>query len=265
MLQATLRALSAQPDGVLVSDETVNDFQLQVGDRVNLRLQSTKDHRYHAVPFTFVGVVREFPTAPKDSFLVADAAYISQQTGTGAAKVVLLRTNDAQGVAKAAQPLLRSLPGAKISSLGQAQNLISSSLTAVDLKGLTRLELAFAVVLLAAAAGLVLALGLAERRRTFAILSALGAKTAQLGAFSWSEGPFISLSGAVVRLLTGFGVAHMLVKVLTGVFDPPPEVLAMPWAYLLGLVVAAGLATVLAVISARVKAQRPVVQALRDL
>lgn len=263
--QATLKALSTHPDGVLVSEETVRDFQLQVGDRINLRLQSAKDNHYHAIPFTFVGVAREFPTAPKDSFLVANAGYIGQQTGTGAAEVVLLRTQDAQRTVKAAQPLVRSLPGAKTSSLGQAQSLISSSLTAVDLKGLTRLELSFAFVLLAAASGLVLALGLAERRRTFAILSALGAKTAQLGAFLWSEGLFILLSGAVIGLLTGFGVAEMLVKVLTGVFDPPPDALSVPWSYLLGLIAAASVATVLAIISARVTSRRAVVQALRDL
>ena len=263
--QATLGALSTHPDGVLVSEETVRDFQLQVGDRINLRLQSAKDNRYHAVPFTFVGVAREFPTAPKDSFLVANAGYIAQQTGTGAAETVLLKTSDAAGVVKAAEPLVRSLPGAKVSSLGQAQSLISSSLTAVDLRGLTRLELTFAFILLAAASGLVLALGLAERRRTFAILSALGAKSAQLGAFLWSEGLFVLVSGAVVGLLTGFGVAEMLVKVLTGVFDPPPEALSVPWEYLSGLIIAAAVATVLAIFSARMTARRPVVQALRDL
>ena len=135
---------------------------------------------------------------------------------------------------------------------GDTQTLISSSLTAVDLRGLTRLELSFAFILLAAASGLVLALGLAERRRTFAILSALGAKSAQLGAFLWSEGLFVLVSGAVVGLLTGFGVAEMLVKVLTGVFDPPPEALSVPWSYLLWLVVAAAVATILAISSARV-------------
>lgn len=263
--RATLQALNAHPDGVLVSEETVRDFQLNLGDRINLRLQHAADHQYHTVPFTFVGVAREFPTAPKDSFLVANAGYLAQQMGTGAAEVVLLRTQDAPGVVKAAQPLIDTLPGAKVSSLGQAQSLISSSLTAVDLRGLTRLELGFAFVLLAAASGLILALGLAERRRTFAILSALGAKTSQLGAFVWSEGLFVLLSGAVVGLLTGFGVAGMLVKVLTGVFDPPPEALAVPWSYLLGLIVAASLATVLAIFSSLITSRRPVVVALRDL
>ena len=71
--KAALATLAATPDGILVSEETVNDFQLNQGDKLNLRLQSAVDHQYHVVPFTFVGVVREFPTAPKDSFLVANA------------------------------------------------------------------------------------------------------------------------------------------------------------------------------------------------
>ena len=64
--ETTLAKLAATRDGVLVSEETVQDFQLQPGDTVNLRLQSAADHQYHVVPFTFVGVAGEFPTAPKD-------------------------------------------------------------------------------------------------------------------------------------------------------------------------------------------------------
>ncbi|WP_246780812.1 FtsX-like permease family protein [Rhizobium ruizarguesonis] len=64
--RAALADLAQTPDGVLVSQETVNDYQLSRGDSVNLRLQNASDHQYHVVPFHIVGVVREFPTAPKD-------------------------------------------------------------------------------------------------------------------------------------------------------------------------------------------------------
>jgi putative ABC transport system permease protein len=47
--------LANTPDGVLVSPETVFDFQLQPGDTIKLRLQSAADHQYHAVPFTMSG------------------------------------------------------------------------------------------------------------------------------------------------------------------------------------------------------------------
>jgi putative ABC transport system permease protein len=124
--------------------------------------------------------------------------------------------------------VVASLPGPKVTDIGSTARIISSSLTAVDLHGLTRLELGFAVLMVAGAAGLILGLGLAERRRTFAILSALGAKNHPLAAFLWSEGVLALVSGPLVGLVTGFGLAEMLVKVLTGVFDPPPEFLSMP-------------------------------------
>lgn len=40
------------------------------------------------------------------------------------------------------------------------------------------------------------------------------------------------VGGFVFGLLSGVVTAWMLVKLLTGVFDPPPEALSIPWAYL---------------------------------
>ncbi|MEO5953341.1 MAG: FtsX-like permease family protein, partial [Chloroflexia bacterium] len=125
-------------------------------------------------------------------------------------------------------------------------------------------ELSFAVLMLAGATGMVLALGLAERRRTFAILSALGAKGSQLGSFLWSEGFLILVGGGVAGVALGFGVAQMLVKILTGVFDPPPESLEIPWAYLMLLVVAGLVAMIAAVLGGIKASTRTVIDSLRD-
>lgn len=262
---AMLAQLAATPDAVLVSDETVQDFQLRQGDTINLRLIDVRDHQYHAVTFKFIGVAREFPTAPKDSFLVANAAYVARMTGSNASEYVLMRAKgDPAGLARHVSSLLAFDPSLKVADIGQTSHLIGSSLTAVDLGGLTRIELGFSVVMAAAAAGLVLALGFAERRRPFAILGAIGAKPWQLAAFLWSEGLLIVFGGLVFGLLSGFLTAWMMVKLLTGVFDPPPETLSIPWLYLaivLGLVIAAVTA---AVLSARPAAGLAAEQ-LRDL
>ena len=263
--KAMLAALAAQPDAVLVSAETVNDYQLQVGDQLNLRLQTASDNQYHTLPFTFVGIVREFPTAPKDSFLVANAAYLAEQTGVATSEIVLLKTTQLESVRQAAQAVVTDLPGVKVTTLSDATHLIGSSLTAVDLRGLTRLELAFALLLAMGATGLILALGLAERKRTFTILNALGAKRSQLGAFLWSEGALLLVSGALVGSLTGVALAEVLVKDLTGVFDPPPEALLVPWLYLALLLALAVIATVLAVRATFAVSRQPVVQGLRQL
>ena len=59
-----------------------------------------------------------------------------------------------------------------------------------------------------------------------------------MGSFLWSEGLIILVSGMILGFATGFGIAKMLVKVLTGVFDPAPQSLTIPWVYLGVLVVA---------------------------
>ncbi|MBB3594861.1 putative ABC transport system permease protein [Rhizobium sp. BK529] len=262
--KATLTDLAQTPDGVLVSQETVNDYQLSRGDSINLRLQNATDHQYHIVPFHIVGVVREFPTAPKDSFLVANAAYIAQQTGSAESEVVLIRSNgDPARIARAAQSAAAGLPGLKVSQIGDAVALIGSSLTAVDLAGLTRLELIFALVVLAASGGLVLGLGFADRERSFAVLVALGARPRQLGAFVWSEAALVVGSGMVLGLLAGALIAYVLVKLLTGVFDPPPDVLSVPWLYLAALIVTAAGAALLAATGEAMRSRTHVTEKLR--
>ncbi|HEY6088477.1 MAG TPA: ABC transporter permease, partial [Gemmatimonadaceae bacterium] len=264
--KATMQKLSAQPDGALLSQETVNDFQLKVGDVLNLRLQNEKDHQYHPVPFTFIGVVREFSTAPKDSFILANEGYVASQTGNPAREVVLIRGDvpPAQ-LAKSIEPIAATLPGARVTDLGSVLKTISSSLTAVDLRGLTWIELSFAILLIAGASGLVLGLGLIERRRDFALLAAMGAKGRQLGSFLWTEGMIILLAGMVLGFITGFGIAKMLVKVLTGVFDPAPEALAIPWIYLVVLIVAGCVSTVAAILIAQRVSQRKALESLSTI
>lgn len=163
---------------------------------------------------------------------------------------MLLRSDsqDLAALANAVRGVVTDLPGAKVSDLSEASRLIASGLTAIDLRGLARLELSFALLMVAAASGLMLALGLAERRRTFAILAVLGAKPHQLGAFIWSEALLQFLFGTLLGGLTGFGLAWMLVKLLTGVFDPAPAHLEIPWGYLLSLMVLALLSICVAAI-----------------
>ena len=158
-----------------------------------------------------------------------------------------------------------SLAGAKVTDIGSVQRMIRSGLTSVNLHGLTRLELVFAVLLVMGATGLILALGLTERRRNFAILEALGAKSRQLGAFIWSESLLILVGGSAIGTLLGWGIAQILVKVLTGVFDPPPEHLYISWGYMAALAAAAIASTAIAVFAMKNLSRRPAVEELRNL
>lgn len=260
-----LARLAATPNGVLVSDETVKDFELQPGDTVRLRLQGA-DHAYHVVPFKYVGIAREFPTAPHDSFLVANSAYVAQATGVPTNETLLVKTSDAPlAVASRIRTMLGSGSAIGVHDVQSELKTTLSGLTAIDLSGLTRLELAFAVIMAIAASGLMLVLGFNERRRTFAIAHALGADSRQLSSFVWAESIFVLLGGAVLGALSGWLEALAIVKILTGVFDPPPETLSVPWAYLALVGAVIGVSVAVASMLAVRAARRPALEVLRDL
>jgi putative ABC transport system permease protein len=260
-----MHRLTARPDGVLVSAETVKDFQLHPGDLLRLRLQDGRTKQFKTVPFHYIGVAKEFPTAPKDSFFVANAAYLARATGSNAVGTFLVQT-DGTNPALVAQRLRSRLgPSAQVTDIVSQRKVVGSNLTAVELSGLTKVELGFALALAVAASGLALGLGFQERRRTFAIASALGAKARQLGGFVWGESLFVTTGGLILGTVAAVAISDMLVKVLTGVFDPPPDALAVPWAYLGGVIVltvgaigAAGATTLRAL-------RRPAIEELRDL
>ena len=261
-----LAALASRPDAVLVSEETVLNYQLRPGDLLRLRIQSARDHAYHVVPFHYVGVVREFPTAPRDSFFIANASYVARVTGSPAYQDMLIRTSGSPpAVARKVRQLLGPASGAVVQDIDSQLKITLSGLTALDLSGLTRLELAFAFILAAAASGLVLALGLVERRRTFAIAAALGARSRQLASFVWSEAIFVTVGGVLLGVLSGWALSFIIVKILTGVFDPPPPHLFVPWAYLAAL----GVVTCAAIVAAGtgvIRAlRRPAADIIRDL
>ena len=257
--------LAAQPDAALVSLETVKDFQLTPGDKLKLRLQDGKTKQFRPVTFTYAGVVNEFPSAPSDSFIVANAGYVASATGSDTVGSFLINTahNDSTAVTRRVEKVVGT--NATVNDVASKRRKIGTSLTSVELSGLTRVQLGFALVLAAAASGLVLGLGLAERKRTFAITAALGATTRQLSGFIWSESVFVTAGGLLLGTLSGALLTQMLVKVLTGVFDPPPSGLSIPWGYLglVGSIVLTAVLTATTLITRTTR--RPTTEMLRDL
>jgi putative ABC transport system permease protein len=260
-----MRSLATHPDGVLVSEETVKDFQLRPGDLLRLRLQDGRTKQFTTVPFHYVGVAKEFPTAPRDSFFVANRSYVAKATRSDAVGVFLVQTDGSDPAAVARHIRAQVGTSAQVTDIVNQRQVVGSNLTAVELSGLTKVELGFALLLAAAATGLALGLGFQERRRTFAIASALGAKGRQLGGFVWSESVFVTVGGLALGAVIATAVSDMLVKVLTGVFDPPPDMLSVPWGYL-AAVTALACASVAAAGAVTLRAlHRPAIEELRDL
>jgi putative ABC transport system permease protein len=136
--------------------------------------------------------------------------------------------------------------GTVVSDIRDQTSQTVSSITTVDLTGISHIEEAFVVVLAAAAMALFVALEIAERRPELATMAALGAPLREIGAFVWSEAALVLSVGLVLAAGLGWLLAKMLVAMLQHVFDPPPDHLTIPWAFLLGLAGAAVLATIAA-------------------
>ena len=260
-----MKIIAKDPSAILVSAETVKDYQLHPGDTLNLRLQNGRTKQLTTVAFHYEGVAKEFPTAPKDSFFVANQSYVAAKTGSNAVGSFLVQTDGTNPavVAKRISAMMGS--SAAVTNIVNQRHVVGSNLTAVELSGLTRIELAFALVLAAAATGLALGLGFKERRRTFAIASALGARPRQLGGFVWGESIFVTGGGLILGAVMAAALSSVLVDVLTGVFDPPPDSLSIPWGYLIA-VAGAVIATVLVAGIVTLRAlRRPAIEELRDL
>jgi putative ABC transport system permease protein len=156
-----MQRLRARPDAVLVSRETVTDYSLARGDLLRLRVLDRATGRFRVVPFHVAGTVQEFPSAPKDSFMVANLTYLSGVTHDGGPNVVLARTNgDPVAVARRIAAATKRF-GTSVRDIRHQEQQTVSSITTVDLTGIARIESAFAVLLAAAAVGLFVALGVA--------------------------------------------------------------------------------------------------------
>jgi putative ABC transport system permease protein len=234
-----IAGLKSRPDAILVSRETIKDYSLALGDLLKLRVLDRRTGAFHVVPFHVVGIVQEFPSAPKDSFMVANLAYLQGVTHDPGPNVVFVKAHgDPAALAKRVAAATKA-DGAIVKNIRQQTAQTTSSITSVDLTGISRIEEAFAIVLAAAAMALFVSVGLAERRHEFATMAAIGASLREVAAFLWSEAALVLAAGLALAALLGWLLSEMLIAMLQHVFDPPPDQLAVPWMFLGGLAGAA--------------------------
>ncbi len=244
--QQAMARLRARPDGIIVSKETITDYSLKLGDLLRLRVLDRSTGHFRVVPFHVAGSVQEFPSAPKDSFMVANETHLGRVSHSGGPNVVFARTSGDPATVARRVAAATAGAGTQVQNITQQRQVTASAITTVDLTGISRIEEAFALVLAAAAMGLFVALGIAERRRELATMAALGAPLRDVGAFLWSEAALVLGTALVLAAGLGWLLSEMLVAMLQHVFDPPPDALAIPWGFLAALGGAAILATLIA-------------------
>jgi putative ABC transport system permease protein len=248
--QGALARLRATPDGILVSKETIKDYSVNRGDLLRLRVLDRQTSKFGVVNFHVAGIVQEFPSAPKDSFMVANLSYLQAADHGGGANVVFAKASgDPPAVARRVAAATGG-EGTQVKNIRQQSAQTVSSITTVDLSGVTAIERAFVILLAGAAMALLIALGMYERRHEFATMAAVGASVREIAAYVWSEAAIVLLAAAALAAVLGWLLAEMLVAMLQHVFDPPPDHLAVPWGFLAGMFGAAAVATLIAVVVA---------------
>jgi putative ABC transport system permease protein len=231
--------LASTPNGILVSLETITDYSLHPGDLLRLRMLDQSTGRFKVAPFHVVGTVQEFPSAPRDSFMVTNQSYLDQLTHSGP-NVVFARTSESPPAVASRIAATTSSLGAEVKNIDQQTAQTVTSITTVDLTGISHLEEVFAILLVAAATGVFVLSAVAERRHEFATMTAIGASLREVAVFVWSEVGMVLIASAALAAGLGWLLAQMLVAMLTHVFDPPPDHLAIPWGFL-GLLYAVAL------------------------
>jgi putative ABC transport system permease protein len=260
-----LNRLKAHPDAILVSKETITDYSLNLGDLLKLRVLDHRTGKFHVVPFHVAGIVQEFPSAPKDSFMVANRSYILQATRDPGPNVVFAETNGNPSQVAHAVARRVTAKGAVVKNISDQATQTASSITTVGLRGISRIEEAFALLLAAGALILYAVMAFAERRQELATMAALGEKPRAIAKFIWTEIVLIVVVAAALASLLGWILAEMLIAMMQHAFDPPPDHLAVPGGFLsaLTLVVVAG-AAIAAIVAERSVARMPLGAVLRE-
>ena len=232
-----LRALSADPSGVLISDELVGTLRLGPGDTLPVTVFPDDPRASRQLTLHVVGVYRAFgPTDPLSELVITTRAlgtapppdfYLAKvATGTDpqavAARLTASAGSDSVSVTTAAEYLRQEQRG----------------LTAVNLAGLSRVELTCAALIAAIGVGVLGAFLVIERRREVAILRTIGADTRHILGAPVLEGSIAAFGSIVIGVPIGLGLAVLSVRVLDLFFALPPPLVVVPWD---DLVVLAGL------------------------
>jgi putative ABC transport system permease protein len=265
-----LDALANTPNGVIISVEQAEKYNIQVGDPVLLRRYNRTTRQYVDVQTQAVGLFIYFPTSAQDSDFILNRDFMTQSSGNPAMDYFLINAggNSATttSVASALAAQYQNVMPVRIQTTLNVIKTETSSLTSLNLGGLGRMEMLYTVLVTSLGLAIFLLAMVNERQREFGAMRALGANLGHLRRFLFAEAATIGGLSLVIGAVVGVALAFLLVMLLGVIFTIPAHWLALPGLELLGLaaLVISGMTTS-ALLSARRLASLKVVEALREL
>ena len=223
---ATLDALANTPNGVLVSRDEVLKFNIQLGDPLILRLPgATGGTTFTELTLKVVGFVNYFPTSSQDSDFIINRAAMVTARPTLRNDVYLVKTSvsDAQ-LGPVSDAIRKALPAgvvARVEDLGTATKVDTSSLTSLNVAGLGSIERWYSYAFASGALLIFVFTLLAERRKEYSTMRALGASLGQVRRMLAVQAASVTMLGMVVGVAVGMVMAYVLVKLLGIIFIIP--------------------------------------------
>lgn len=265
-----LNALHNTPNGVIISVEQAEKYNIRVGDPVLMQLYNPTTRKYVNVQAQAVGMFIYFPTSSQDSDFILNRSFMLGQSETTAVDYFLLKTD---GQAKTTTALADQLTAqyknvmpVRIQTTATVIKGDQNSLTAMNLVGLSAMEQLYTVLVASIGLTVFLMAMINERQREFGAMRALGATLGHLRRFLFAEAVTIGGISLLLGGLIGILLAQMLVMLLGVIFTIPANGLSWPGLELLllaGVVVLGMLGS--AILSARRLAGLRVVEALREM
>jgi putative ABC transport system permease protein len=224
----TLQALKHTPNGVLLARDQADKYDINIGDKVLMRLYNPRTAQYVPLEAKAVGIYTYLPTSSQDADFALNRDFMTKTVGLNGADVFLVKTLDPAGVTKAIQEKFGANLTLKLENTLTATKIDSSSLTSLNLAGLGGLERLYTALIVAASLGVFLISMLQARRKEFGTMRALGTDEHQLRTLLAAE----SLSISSVSILAGIGIgaviATLFVMLLRVIFLIPPT--GLTWA-----------------------------------
>lgn len=266
--QAAMSALATDPSAVLISADFSRAFNVQPGDQVRIALPAP---RGAPVPVTLraAGVFVSLPGFPGAADLAMRADTYARVSGAASPDLYLVRTDGTPAGTAAVAAALRSGPGSRqalvVDTTATVLRTDQSSLTALNLDGLGRLEGTYTVLMSALAAGIFVVGLLVRRRGEYVTLRALGMRMADLQTLIVGEAGLVALAGCAIGALVGLAMAEALVQVLRPLFTVPPALVTVPLGAVAGLLAAVIAAALLSALAAGSSLRRArLVELLRE-
>lgn len=249
-----LGALSSRADAILVDEQTAEGLKLDVGDEAELLMARGTSHQQLRTMHV-AGMFRRLPGFPGGVQVVMNLDYYHQQTRTTSVDFFLVRSSgsghdDLTAMARA----IRNGPGTRgrltIDTVETSFNKDQSSLTALNIRGLLRLDAGYTLAIITAAIAIFVIGLMLHRRKEYIIVMAQGLTSRQLVSLLAGEAGAVAGCALIAGLVVGSALGAALVNTLTPLFILEPPVV-FPVATLVLLAGLVGLATLVSVVVAR--------------